>query len=90
MDLSLQGLKLDYVDLFLIEFPVGFLCEEDGEQFVDEDGRGMLDLNTDIVSLWKVRFYKEPVFGPFHAQSDFKYPLIRPWNRKWMLVVANR
>ena len=56
MDLSLQGLKLEYVDLFLIEFPVGFRSEEDGEQFVDEDGSGMLDLNTDIISLWKVKF----------------------------------
>jgi len=53
LDLSLQGLKLEYVDLFLIEFPVGFRSEEDGEQFVDEDGSGMLDLNTDIISLWK-------------------------------------
>lgn len=90
MNLSLQGLKLDYVDLFLIEFPVGFLCEEDGEQFVDEDGRGMLDLNTDIVALWKVRLeVKSDIFYLDIFNEFLMLPSFRPWNHRWMRVAAN-
>ena len=55
LNLSLQELKLDYVDLYLIHFPVGLLCEDDDELFPeDQDGKSVLDMNTDLLSLWQV------------------------------------
>lgn len=50
---SLEYLQLDYVDLYLIHSPVGFV--NDGTILPrDESGTLLLDLDTDILELWKV------------------------------------
>merc|ERR1711973_670598 len=50
--MSLEELKLKYVDLFLIHFPVGLHCEDD--LFPEDDsGNSVLDMNTDLVALWQ-------------------------------------
>ena len=55
MKLSLELLKLDYVDLYLIHFPAGLISKDDEDFFpVDENGKANLDANTDLVALWKV------------------------------------
>nr|SVE75624.1 EOG090X0289 [Daphnia hispanica] len=53
--LSLESLKLDYVDLYLIHFPVGFLPGKDDTDLFprDEEGKAKIDMTTDIISLWK-------------------------------------
>nr|XP_014276893.1 1,5-anhydro-D-fructose reductase [Halyomorpha halys] len=49
---SLEYLQLDYVDLYLIHSPVGFV--NDGTILPrDESGTLLLDLDTDIIELWK-------------------------------------
>lgn len=53
--MSLEELKLKYVDLFLIHFPVGLHCEDDDDLFPEDDsGNSVLDMNTDLVALWQV------------------------------------
>ncbi len=56
LKLSLESLKLDYVDLYLIHFPVGFLPGKDDTDLFprDESGKALVDMNTDIIALWKV------------------------------------
>ncbi|XP_049842377.1 1,5-anhydro-D-fructose reductase-like [Schistocerca gregaria] len=50
---SLEALQLNYVDLYLIHQPVGFQ-DVGGDTFPrDKDGKVLLDMNTDIISLWK-------------------------------------
>lgn len=53
--LSLESLKLDYVDLYLIHFPVGFLPGKDDTDLFprDEEGKAKIDMATDIIALWK-------------------------------------
>lgn len=53
---SLENLQLDYIDLYLIHFPVGAKYQGDGifkplnaEKQTDLEGR------TDFVALWRVR-----------------------------------
>ncbi|KAL1131397.1 hypothetical protein AAG570_011014 [Ranatra chinensis] len=43
---SLEALKLDYVDLYLIHLPVGLIAKEESGQFD-------LDMTTDHIALWK-------------------------------------
>lgn len=51
---SLEDLKLDYLDMYLIHGPFGFV--ESDEPFPkDEEGKLKLDFDIDHVSLWKVR-----------------------------------
>jgi aldehyde reductase len=59
LKLSLQKLKLDYVDLYLIHFPVGFVGNKDDNDLFPKDDNGMslLEMNTDHISLWKVPIY---------------------------------
>ncbi|XP_047100618.1 1,5-anhydro-D-fructose reductase-like [Schistocerca piceifrons] len=50
---SLEALQLEYVDLYLIHHPIGHL-DVDGSVFPrDKDGKVLLDMNTDHISLWK-------------------------------------
>jgi len=52
--LSLEKLKLDYVDLYLIHFPVGLVSNNEFDLFpVDKNGQAILDVTTDHVALWK-------------------------------------
>ncbi|RZF44473.1 hypothetical protein LSTR_LSTR002246 [Laodelphax striatellus] len=49
---SLSDLQLDYIDLYLIHHPVGFV---NGEELIPKDENGMvkLDMTTDHVAIWK-------------------------------------
>ena len=52
---SLADLKLDYVDLFLIHAPIGLIGKHDDDVApLDENGQAVLDMETDLVSVWKV------------------------------------
>merc|ERR1712071_722061 len=52
--LSLQKLKLDYVDLYLIHFPVGLIGKDEEDLYpVDENGQAVMDSATDHVAIWK-------------------------------------
>jgi len=54
MKLSLKALQLDYVDLYLIHFPAGLKYVNDELLYPKtEDGSVVLDLNTDLVAVWK-------------------------------------
>ena len=51
---SLASLQLDYVDLYLIHFPVGMIGKHDQDVFpVDAQGNFVLDMKTDLIGLWK-------------------------------------
>lgn len=55
LKLSLENLKLDYVNLYLIQFPIGFRGEDDDDLFPkDEDGKLLLDFDSNLINLWKV------------------------------------
>ena len=62
---SLKSLQLDYVDLYLIHFPVGCKVKEGtGQPYLDENGETAVEPKTDHVALWKVHnntinFYKK-------------------------------
>ncbi|XP_014280508.2 aldo-keto reductase family 1 member B7 [Halyomorpha halys] len=52
---SLENLKLDYVDLYLIHIPVGMVNKGFYEIFPkDEQGRILIDYSTNIIEVWKV------------------------------------
>ncbi|XP_066907073.1 aldo-keto reductase family 1 member A1 [Halyomorpha halys] len=54
MRMSLDSLQLDYVDLYEIGSPMGFIREGDSILTpVDENGDILLDLKTDFVKTWK-------------------------------------
>lgn len=50
---SLKNLQLDYLDMYLVHGPFSFI---DGDEFLpkDENGKIIMDLDTDHVTLWKV------------------------------------
>lgn len=54
IDLSLKNLQTEYIDLFLIHWPVG-LCFIDENELMprDKDGDLLLDMNTDLEAIWK-------------------------------------
>lgn len=53
---SLSDLQLDYVDLYLIHFPAGLVDGTEESPFTrDADGRVVLDMQTDLVAIWKVK-----------------------------------
>ena len=55
LKLSLKSLRLDYVDLYLIHLPVGFIGKHDTDLYPqDENKRAILDFDTDLIALWKV------------------------------------
>jgi len=51
-----MSLKLDYVDLYLIHFPTGIkdVGEGSGSIAWNDNGEVHLDLETDLVALWRV------------------------------------
>jgi len=52
--LSLKALQLDYVDLYLIHFPIGLKYVNDEDLYPkDADGILLLDMDTDLVAVWK-------------------------------------
>ena len=60
---SLTALQVEYVDLYLIHFPVGFQDKGDGNLWpTDEAGAVLTDLSTDHISLWKVSKYMKHTF----------------------------
>ncbi|XP_014289693.1 1,5-anhydro-D-fructose reductase [Halyomorpha halys] len=50
---SLDDLQLDYVDLYEVSSPAGFVRKGDTFVPLDDDGEVLLDLKTDIVKTWK-------------------------------------
>nr|CAD7263401.1 unnamed protein product [Timema shepardi] len=55
LDKSLARLRLDYIDLYMVHMPFGFFSDQSGDSpAVGKDGSYLLDINTDIVAVWKV------------------------------------
>lgn len=51
---SLRNLNLTYVDIYLIESPVGFIGKHDYDVDPrDSHGHSVLDMDTDLITLWK-------------------------------------
>ncbi|KAJ8941671.1 hypothetical protein NQ314_010316 [Rhamnusium bicolor] len=54
LKMSLERLKLSYVDLYLIHMPFSFVCNESNfTPQINEDGTFRLDVDNDIVGTWK-------------------------------------
>ncbi|KAJ8942646.1 hypothetical protein NQ318_013359 [Aromia moschata] len=55
LKMSLDRLKLSYVDLYLIHMPFSFFCNESNfTPLTNEDGTFCLDVNNDLIGTWKV------------------------------------
>ena len=55
---SLESLQLDYVDLYLIHFPVGAKFKEGTVRpYLNDNGEIALEPKTDHAALWKVPNY---------------------------------
>jgi len=54
---SLDKLGLNYVDMYLVHVPFGFL--EKGEEIhpVGNDGNILLDISTNHADIWKVQYF---------------------------------
>ncbi|XP_063912523.1 1,5-anhydro-D-fructose reductase-like [Zophobas morio] len=54
MKKSLENLQLDYVDLYLIHFPIGFKCDESTlRPKMDDNNHVMPEAKTDHLGIWK-------------------------------------
>lgn len=49
---SLKDLKLDYLDLYLIHWPVTFATNDEGDEIFDKNGENVLE-KFDCIQLWK-------------------------------------
>lgn len=54
---SLTDLNMEYVDLYLIHWPVGMKYNGDNLFPLDSSGNMILDMETDLIALWKVKCY---------------------------------
>jgi diketogulonate reductase-like aldo/keto reductase len=54
MKLSLKALNMEYVDLYLVHSPVGFVYVSDNELVPKgADGSVLIDNSTDLLAIWK-------------------------------------
>lgn len=53
LKLSLEALKLNYVDLYLIHSPIGYQYVSDTDLQPMKDGDVLLDNATDLEAIWK-------------------------------------
>lgn len=54
--MSLNRLKLSYVDLYLVHMPFGFICDEETlTPKINSAGFFELDNSTDHIATWKVQ-----------------------------------
>jgi alcohol dehydrogenase (NADP+) len=54
---SLERLQLDYVDLYLIHVPFGYIERGDEIHPRDEQGNMLIDVTTDHLAVWKVNSF---------------------------------
>lgn len=64
MKLSLSNMGLDYFDLYLIHFPVGFHGKDEKDFLPMDEATGKVptEPETDHIALWKARLYLNPLF----------------------------
>lgn len=61
LKLSLEKLGIEYVDMYLIHKPFGFVKDKyKHEAAINPDGTVVLDLETDHVAIWKVTINEKP------------------------------
>jgi len=53
LKLSLEALKLDYVDLYLVHGPIGLKYVDDTTLYPMADGGMAYDMTTDLLKIWK-------------------------------------
>jgi len=53
LSLSLKGLQMKYIDLYLIHSPVGWQYVNDKEMTIGRDGTPFLDMTTNLESIWE-------------------------------------
>nr|CAD7451990.1 unnamed protein product [Timema tahoe] len=80
LDKSLERLQLEYVDLYMVHMPFGFLPDQSGESpAVQQDGSFVLDMNTDHITVWKLeRLMSEAVILPAVNQVELHAYLQQP------------
>lgn len=54
---SLNNFGLEYVDLYLVHVPFGFLEKGEDIHPVDADGNILLDKSTNHINIWKVQYF---------------------------------